>query len=296
MARIYSTFDVPVQGGSLRVGRWRGEDPDAAVILAAHGVTANHVSWALVGQLARATVVAVDLRGRGRSSEISGPAGMAQHSADLLAVADHLGADRVTLAGHSMGGFVVSAFHELHPERTTGVVLVDGGLPLPPPPEGMSTEEAIAAIIGPAAKRLTMSFASVSDYYDYWREHPALAPSWSDAIEAYLAYDLVQNEGGAYRSSVTLDSVREDSADLLDLEGPARRAAALPPGTVFLRAPFDLFGAPGGLYPPELMAKHAASFPSLDVRDVPDVNHYTLLLSEQGASQVAAILDEAASN
>ena len=38
----YDTVDVPVVGGALRVGRWTSSDPQAPVVLAAHGVTANH--------------------------------------------------------------------------------------------------------------------------------------------------------------------------------------------------------------------------------------------------------------
>ena len=71
----YDTFDVPVDGGDLRVGRWTAADPDAPVVLAAHGVTANHLSWQPLGALDRFTVVAPDLRGRGRSNGLAGPAG-----------------------------------------------------------------------------------------------------------------------------------------------------------------------------------------------------------------------------
>src|SRR5690242_12967876 len=56
-------FDVPVAGGRLRVCRWRGDGP---VVLAAHGITANALSWAPVAQAlkGRAVLVAPDLRGR----------------------------------------------------------------------------------------------------------------------------------------------------------------------------------------------------------------------------------------
>lgn len=289
----YDAFDVPVSGGLLRVGRWTGEDPDGPVVLAAHGVTANHVSWRMVGERTSATVVAPDLRGRGRSNALEGRSSMAQHAADLLAVADHLGLERVVVAGQSMGGFVATAFHERYPDRVAGVVLVDGGLPLPLPPADMSPEEVIAAAIGPAAARLSMTFASLAEYEVFWRQHPALGPSWSPELEAYLAYDLV-GEPPHCRSSVTLDSVRDDSVDQLDMDTVAARVRALPDGSVFLRAPYGLLGAPGGLYPVELMAEHVAAFPNLDVREVAEVNHYTIILSAPGASAVAATLDEVA--
>ncbi|CAN5669350.1 hypothetical protein BH10ACT10_BH10ACT10_07240 [soil metagenome] len=131
----YETLDVPVPGGSLRVGRWTASDPAAPVVLAAHGVTANHLAWKVLADLDRCTVVAPDLRGRGRSHP-DGPAGMDRHADDLLAVADHLGLDAPLLTGHSMGGFVSTAFVQRHPDRVAGTVLVDGGLPFPPLPPG----------------------------------------------------------------------------------------------------------------------------------------------------------------
>jgi alpha-beta hydrolase superfamily lysophospholipase len=89
----YDSFDVPVPGGDLRVGRWTASDPAAPVVVAAHGVTANHRTWALVAEQADFTLVAPDLRGRGRSGALEGSAGMARHADDLLAVLDHLAVD-----------------------------------------------------------------------------------------------------------------------------------------------------------------------------------------------------------
>ncbi|MGZ4483653.1 MAG: alpha/beta fold hydrolase [Nocardioidaceae bacterium] len=285
----YDSFDVPVAGGSLRVGRWAASDPAAPVVVAAHGVTANHRCWALVAARDEVTVVAPDLRGRGRSATLEGPAGMDAHVADLLALADHLGLDRVRLAGHSMGGFVVAAFAARHPERTASVLLVDGGLPLQAPPPGLTPQEVLAAVIGPAAQRLTMTFASTEAYFDYWRDHPALGPAWSDAVEDYLAYDLT-GAPPERRSSVSLDAVAEDSADLMDLDTVATRAKGLPAGTVFLRAPAGLMAEPGGLYPPTLMAEHEREFAHLDLREVAGVDHYSILLGAPGAAAVSAAL------
>jgi pimeloyl-ACP methyl ester carboxylesterase len=289
----YDTLDVPVRGGSLRVGRWAAPEPDAPVVLAAHGVTANHVSWKPVAEHTGLTVLAPDLRGRGRSASLVGAAGMAQHAEDLLAVLDHLGVERASLAGHSMGGFVVAAFAELHPERTGGVLLVDGGLPLPSPPPGVTTDQALAATIGPAAQRLTMTFESVDAYFDFWRPHPAIGPAWSADVEAYLAYDLV-GEPPRLRSGVSIDAVRDDSADMLAGDDVARRPRALPAGTVFLRAPYGLMAEEGGLYPRDLLDAHAAAYPGIEVREVADVNHYTVLLGEPGATVVAKALEEVA--
>ncbi|MGH3445920.1 MAG: alpha/beta fold hydrolase [Nocardioidaceae bacterium] len=288
----YETLDVPVDGGTLRVGRWTATDPQAPVVLAAHGVTANHRCWALVAEQNQVSVLAPDLRGRGRSADLVGAAGMARHAADLLAVVDTLGLERVCLAGHSMGGFVVTEFARAHPERVAGALLIDGGLPLPEVPHGVTPEQALAATIGPAADRLTMTFASQAAYLEFWRGHPAVGPAWSPAIEDYLTYDVVGDPPDC-RSCVSLDAVTDDSRDLLD-PGPVEVAArALPACSVFLRAPAGLLAEPGGLYPPDLFAAHRESYPDLDLREVEDVNHYTIVLGE-GAKTVSQTLREVA--
>ena len=283
----YDTLDVPVPGGLLRVGRWTAGDSGAPVVLAAHGVTANHRCWQALAALDRCTVVAPDLRGRGRSGGLVGAAGMDRHAEDLLAVLDHLGLPAPLVVGHSMGGFVAAAFGARHPDRVSGTVLVDGGLPLPSPPEGTTPEQALHAAIGPAAQRLTMTFGSTEEYLDFWRPHPAFAGAWTPEVEDYLAYDL---DGD--RSSVSLDAVRDDSADLLDADAAAVRVAGLAAGTVFLRAPAGMLGDPGGLYPAESVAEHLRTLPGLVARDVPGTNHYTIVMGETGARAVADALDE----
>src|SRR3954463_2470409 len=100
-------FDVPVDGGALRVVEWPGDGP---VVIAVHGITANALSWAAVARelAGRVRLVAPDLRGRAGSAHLPGPYGMGTHAADMIALADHLGVSSVAFAGHSMGGFVVT--------------------------------------------------------------------------------------------------------------------------------------------------------------------------------------------
>ena len=93
----YRTVDVAVAGGDAarrRVGSGRRSD-DAPAVLLIHGVTASHLSWPLVAErLPDVRVIAPDLRGRGRSNGLAGPAGLAAHARDLVAVLDALGVER----------------------------------------------------------------------------------------------------------------------------------------------------------------------------------------------------------
>jgi pimeloyl-ACP methyl ester carboxylesterase len=164
---------VPVEGGDLAVAVWEGDGP---LVVAAHGITASHLGWSMVADALGGSVrlVAPDLRGRGASSDLPGPYGLRAHARDLVAVMDHLGVESTLIVGQSMGGYVAAVMAEDFPERVARVLMVDGGLPLPIP-EGLSLDQVVEAVIGPARARLSMTFESREAYRDFWRNHPALA-------------------------------------------------------------------------------------------------------------------------
>lgn len=281
----YSTLEVPVPGGTLHVGRWR-PDGEAPPVLLVHGVTAHHGSWFAVADAAPGLdLVAPDLRGRGGSRTLPGPAGMRQHADDLAAVLDHLGLERVVLVGHSMGAFVSVVMADRHPDRIERMVLVDGGLPLDLPP-GMSTDEVMAAVLGPATQRLSMVFPTRASYVDFWRAHPAFSGGIDARLAAYFDADLVEVPGG-WASGVSLDRVREDTETQLDPDvlPPALDRLRVP--TALLRAPRGLLDQPEALYSPELVRTWQERLPALEVVDVDDCNHYTIVFDSRPAEIVA---------
>jgi pimeloyl-ACP methyl ester carboxylesterase len=215
----YDAFAVEVAGGTLHVGRWgTGRAP---VVVAAHGVTATHRSFrALAEQLGdQVTVLAPDLRGRGRSNGVTGPFSM-------------------------------------------------------------------AAVIGPALQRLRMTFPSTAAYLDYWRQHPALAGDWNAYCEDAYTYDL-EGEEPALRSGVREAAVLADAdSQLLRDDIPAALRALRHPA-LLLRAPAGMLGAQPGLYPDAWLAGWQGRVAGLRSVLVPDVNHYTILLTERGARAVA---------
>lgn len=279
-------LDVPVRGGSLAVLRWPGDGP---VVLAAHGITANALSWALVAQAldGAATLVAPDLRGRARSSALPGPHGMAVHADDLVAVLDHLGASDAVLAGHSMGAFVAAVTAVRNPHRVSGLVLVDGGVPFPTPP-GSDIDALLTAVIGPAMQRLRMTLPSHEAWLAFWREHPALGPDWSPAMEAYVHRDLA-GVPPEIRSACRLDAVRVDGAQVLQDEETLGAVRHLPGAATLLWASRGMQNEAQGLYDEERLG-YAALPPNVRPTKVDDVNHYTILLAEPGARAVAAAI------
>lgn len=286
--------DIPVAGGELAVYELGAAAAEAPTVLAVHGITANSHSWVAVARAlgGGARLLAIDLRGRGRSNGLPGPFGLDAHSDDLLAVLDALELDRVTVAGHSLGAYIAARFTVRHPGRVTETVLVDGGLQIP----GLAVEnprETVETFLGPAVARLELRFETADAYVDWWRNHPAFAGSdIADAdLRAYVEHDLV-GEPPQLRSSVSAEAVFDDGADLL---ARARVAEDLTTPAILLCAPRGLQNEPTPMQPFELARAWAQAAP--DQRRavlVPDMNHYTLALGEAGARAVAGALLEAA--
>jgi 3-oxoadipate enol-lactonase len=108
-------------------------DPSAPTVVLTHGAGGNHASWfQQVPALTAAgyRVVTWDSRGFGNSTCRAGAVGADIAAADLTAILDAVGAERVDLVGQSMGGWWVTAFTIAHPRRVQTLTLANtiGGL------------------------------------------------------------------------------------------------------------------------------------------------------------------------
>lgn len=282
---------VAVAGGELRVGVWDAA-PGAPTIVAVHGVTSSHLAWQwLADALPGVRIVAPDLRGRGRSNQLTGPAGLAAHADDLAALCAHLDVVPDLVVAHSMGAFVAVVFAHRHPSLARRLVLVDGGLPLPPHPE-LSPDELVAAILGPTAARLSMSFDTVDDYLAFWRRHPAFAADWSPMLERYLAYDLDHHGDGAYRPATSYAVTVEDTNDMNTRSTLRDALDVLRAPTTLVTVPRGLQDEAPGLYPPAHLAAQLQAHASVAHIAWPEFNHYTVVLSLAGADRLAALVEE----
>ena len=287
----YSSAAVPVRGGTLHTGIWGPTDPDAPAVLAIHGVTASHRTWGMVADaLPDVRVIAPDLRGRGRSNTLPGPYGMPVHADDLAAVLEALAVPRAVVVGHSMGAFAALVLANRHPHLVDSLVLVDGGLPLDVP-SGLSDEQVIQAVLGPAAERLEQVFDSLADYEQFWAPHPAFAGHWNELLRDYLAYDL-QPHGSGFRAATRAQALIEDTAELHRGTALLQALDELAHPVRLLRAPRGLLDEEPGLYSPDYISSWQGRLPDLHISDVPDTNHYTVVMDDPGASAVAAVLAE----
>jgi len=283
----YSTVDVPVRRGSLRVGRWDAGSGTPTAFLA-HGITANHVGFRpLAEALAarRISVIAPDLRGRGRSNTLPEPYSMQAHADDAVATFDALGlSGPVVAVGHSMGGFVVLALAASAGKRLQSVLLLDGG-PRLAVPANIDTDATLHAVIGPAMARLEMTFPSPEAYLDFWRPHPAVSTAWGPAVEEYLLYDLV-GDAPEMRSSASLDAVRADATDTL-VGDPPQLVTGLP--TAMLRAERGMMNDEGGLYPIDSV-QPLCDEAGIPLQTIPDVNHYSMIWLPAGIDAIVATI------
>ncbi|MEU4118737.1 alpha/beta hydrolase [Kitasatospora sp. NPDC028055] len=168
-----------VDGVPLHV-RTEGSGP---ICLLTGGLGSSWFDWDLVVPFLTPyrTVIRFDRPGYGLSAAEPAtgrrPAPTVVGEADRIrAVLDGLGlGGPCTVVGHSLAGFHVEAFARLHPERTAGLVLVDGSVeaaarPYPAPAvrdlaarvvAGAATALAVPYLLGPTARRVTARLSTV---------------------------------------------------------------------------------------------------------------------------------------
>jgi len=95
-------------------------------LLLIHGYPLDHTSWDEVASLLENEfdVITPDLRGFGQSTTVETPYTISEMADDLAGLLDHLGIEKIALAGHSMGGYVALAFARKYPQRVSGLGLV----------------------------------------------------------------------------------------------------------------------------------------------------------------------------
>lgn len=287
--------EVAVDGGTLTVGEWG--PTHGPVVLAIHGISGTHKAWnAFARIVARGApgirVLAPDLRGRGRSSDLPGPYGMAAHARDLAAVLDHFGVEDAVVVGHSMGAFVTLVFAHTHSARVQRGLLIDGGLPIPTTPDA-TPEQLTAAILSPIEARLSAPVPSREGYHGAWKAHPAFAQA-TDDLREYIDYDLLERDGELWAAG-NMEAIRFDGETLAsdpDLLAALTVRSSGPvdaPPMTFLRAEAGMaVGAPP-LYPEETARDLGAEF-KVPVTTVSGVNHFTIVMGEVGARAIAAHL------
>lgn len=260
-------FDVDLSSGRVRARRW-GTD-GAPLLLCVHGLSANLSAFTYLAEQVSGDdrqVVAIDLRGRGRS-EVTPPGsyGLDNHADDILDIADALGADEFDLAGWSLGAMVAMRIALRDKARLRSVTLIDHAGPSNPATavpirSGLARLDAIVRT--PEAHLHAIRGAGVID-------------RWSPFWDAYYTYELEQLSDGSWSPSTSRAAAEEDLYRLWRNDWNTHwRALTMP--TVLVRALRPLNGA---IFVPDYVVEqlHAVN-PAVKVVDVQGSNHFTCIV------------------
>ncbi len=257
--------------------------PDRAVLLV-HGLTASSREFAALGPALAEQgwyAIAPDLRGRGRSAKPPYGYAVPVHAADMLALCDTLGLKTVHVAGHSLGAVIGLYLAALYPQRVGRLVLIDAGGHIPE-----DTAQAIAASVN----RLGTVYPSLDAYLDLMRQLPML--QWNEIWEAYFRYDAEVHVDGSVTSCVPKHAIDEEGFALGALRSEALPAFVRQP-TLVARAALGTLGPDRGIVLPREEAERLRTvMPDCRVVEVPDTNHYTIVLSDVLARAIVRFLAE----
>ncbi|MCY3859655.1 MAG: alpha/beta hydrolase [Gammaproteobacteria bacterium] len=158
---------IPLENTELCYFEWSGTDDSLVLLLHATGFHARCWDKTVAELPESCRVIAVDLRGHGRSSK-TGPFGWFDFGKDVVNFIDALELKNIVTAGHSMGGHCALYASSLRTERFKSLVLVD--------PVVLSPEQ--------YAEQIPTNFASESG------EHPIARrrAQWQSPDEMFEAF------------------------------------------------------------------------------------------------------------
>ena len=255
-------------GIDIQLALWNGE---GRAIICVHGLTANCRCWdTMAASLApRYKLIALDLRGRGLSEKPPGGYGVEQHCRDIEAVIENLGIERPVIVGHSLGALIALALTARRPEKTAGLVLVDGA--------GCLSEEQLEKVltgIKPALDRLGLVFPSFEAYTARLKQAPFLNP-WSEALERYFRYEIEDVPYGV-RSRVRPEHILEEIENLKEVNAadyyPRIRCPVL-----ILRATEGTLSPDDRVLPESAVQRMLKEIPDARCVPIDGTNHYSIL-------------------
>ena len=282
----YEDSDISLASGRLRVRRWGAADAPAVVCVP--GLSANLCGFdRLAERLAGETLqlVAIDLRGRGRS-EVTGPGtyGWRNHARDVLDIADAVGAPSFAIIGQSSGAAIAMTCAQLAPSRVERLVLVD--LAGSPDERSAGPVFALVSQLGTVYPSAQAAIALV--------KQTGLIPEWDEYWDRYFGYELREVNGGVAsgndRGAVLEDLGYGNAMYWSDPDAPIHAlwdAITMP--TLVLRARQEILPGFGSILPAAEAERFAAAVPSARVADI-DANHFTITTHDDSIAAIGAFL------
>lgn len=270
-------FDLKLPSGRFHAERFGS--PNAPLALCLPGLSANLKGFSFIGERIagdRLQVVALDLRGRGKSDiTAAGTYGYPSHARDAFAAADALGAGRFSILGMSMGGWVAMAAAEQDAGRIERIVLLDVcGAP----------DDSSLVPVNASVSRLGTVYPS-TEFYITAVKNLGLIDPWSEYWDRYFGYELESVDGGVTARS-NRDAVMEDYGYGQSLD-PYSLWPKLTMPVLLLYAKREIMSGMGHIVRDADHERFPREVPTARVVDV-DANHYTVNTSEGSVAAIRA--------
>ena len=265
---------VKGDGIEINLAIWEGAGQP---LLCIHGITANCRCWDTLAETLAPEhhVMAMDLRGRGRSDKPSQGYALDYHLRDINCLLDDLALDRAVIMGHSLGAFIGLAFAAEYPGRVERLILVDGGGDL-----SQDQMEKVFVGIKPALDRLGQVFPTADAYLEKMRAAPYIQP-WSAVTEAYYRYEIEMVEGGV-RTNIAPAHIQEEAANIRKVDC-APYYPQVKCDVLILRATRGLLSQDDILLPDDVIDRMMGEIPRAQRFDVEGMNHYGIVFQPHGA-------------
>ena len=263
--------------------------PARLPVIAIHGLTRNSADFGTVAPLIAATgrrVLALDVRGRGRSDRAADPMTYQPpvYARDVLALMDQAGIGRAVFLGTSMGGLITMALTAMAPERVAAAILNDIGPEVAP--EGLAR---IAAYTGQ-----TVEIRSWDDAADYARRtNGAALPHYGpDDWMAFARRVFREGPEGVpvldYDPDITVPMRAAGQDALVPDLWPAFRNLAGDRKLLLVR------GATSDLLSPDIAGRMREAAPHMTFVEVPGVGHAPMLDEPTARDAILGFLSDAA--
>ena len=261
---------VVANGAELCLFEWPGVGPP---ILLVHATSFHGRTWDVVARrLPGRCVLAVDMRGHGRSERSEGPYTWRRFGDDVVDLVRVLDLRDVVGVGHSMGGHSVTYAAAEAPGRFAALLLVDPVIVRRPPPADRPGAEGMAASDFVARRR--NEWTSREEMIERFRDRFPHSLWQAEVLEDYAQYGLLPAPGAEgyvlacppaveaeiYRRSHEFDIY----GHVARVPAPVRILRARPAGdgdqSAFVASPTD----------PEL----ASAFPRAEDVVLPELTHF----------------------
>lgn len=258
-------------------------EKDGHLVIGIPGLSANLRSFDVIYQSLdphKYRRLAFDPRGRGRSEKTpAGTYGWPSHVADILEMADQLGAADFDVIGWSMGTWIGMAVAQSAPQRVRRLVLIDGG--------GMPDESATPPIYA-GLERLSTVWPSREGFMQLVSQLPNYQP-WNPGWNALFDYELEDVEGGV-RARTRADAPWEDEK-YRQTQDPYSLWKAVTMPALLIRARQEIMPGLGYILNQADADRFAHEVPTSRIVVV-DANHYVVGMHPDTAGAIAEFLGE----